>query len=141
MLFAKTRAFLAQVIREAVVEGDETVEFRMREVFDDPDRVRLVLSGELDLAVAEMLGGRLRQLRMAGCDVRLDLAELDFIDSSGLRELISALAESRSDGRQLASPRFDAGMTTTECRREHPPVFRRSSGDTAAPRPRRRSLF
>src|SRR5690242_17574815 len=79
----------------------ESVGFRMREVFDDPDRVRLVLSGELDLAVAEMLGGRLRQLRMAGCDVRLDLAELDFIDSSGLRELISALAESRSDGRQL----------------------------------------
>jgi anti-anti-sigma factor len=80
---------------------DETADFRMREVFDDPDRVRLVLSGELDVAVAEMLGDRLRQLRNAGCDVRLDLAELDFIDSSGLRELITAIAGSRSDGWQL----------------------------------------
>jgi anti-sigma B factor antagonist len=79
----------------------ETVDFRMREVFDDPGRVRLVLSGELDLAVAEMLGDRLRQLRTAGCDVRLDLTKLDFIDSSGLREVIAALAASRSDGWQL----------------------------------------
>ena len=79
----------------------ETVDFRMREVFDDPDRVRLVLSGELDLAVAELLGDRLRHLRNAGCDVRLDLAELDFIDSSGLRELITAIADSRSDGWRL----------------------------------------
>jgi len=79
----------------------ETVDFQMRELPDDPDKVRLVLSGELDLAVARMLGDRLRQLRRAGCDVRLDLAELDFIDSSGLRELISALDESRSDGWRL----------------------------------------
>jgi anti-anti-sigma factor len=79
----------------------ETLEFRMREVFDDPGKVRLVLSGELDLAVAGMLEDRLRQLQKAGCDVRLDLVEFDFIDSSGLRELISALAEYRSDGWRL----------------------------------------
>ncbi len=79
----------------------ETVDFQMREVFDDPDKVRLVLSGELDLAVAGMLRDRLRQLRKADCDVRLDLAELDFIDSSGFRELITALADSRSDGWRL----------------------------------------
>lgn len=80
---------------------EQSLEFRMREILDDPNRVRLVLSGELDLAVAEMLGDRLRQLREAGCDVRLDLAELDFIDSSGLRQLIIALSESRADGWQL----------------------------------------
>jgi anti-anti-sigma factor len=79
----------------------ETIDFRMREVFEGPDTLRLVLSGELDLAVAGMLGDRLRQLRRAGCDVRLDLAQLDFIDSTGLRELITALAESRSDGWRL----------------------------------------
>lgn len=79
----------------------ETVGFRMREVFDAPHEVRLILSGELDLAVAEMLRSRLTQLRKAGCDVRLDLAELDFIDSSGLRELLVALDESRSDGWRL----------------------------------------
>jgi anti-anti-sigma factor len=92
----------------------ETVEFRMREVFDDPDGVRLVLSGELDLAVAVILGDRLRQLRKAGCDVRLDLADLDFIDSSGLRELISALAESRSDGWRLdIDPQVTAAVRRT----------------------------
>jgi anti-anti-sigma factor len=79
----------------------ENVEFRMREVFDDPEAVRLVLSGELDMAVAEMLGDRLRRLRNEGYDVRLDLAELEFIDSSGLRELIIALAEARCDGWRL----------------------------------------
>ena len=77
---------------------EESVAFRMRELFDDPDAVRLVVSGELDLAVAEMLGNRLRQLRNEGHAVRLDLSELEFIDSSGLRELIVAVSESRSNG-------------------------------------------
>ena len=77
---------------------EESVAFRMRELFDDPDAVRLVVSGELDLAVAEMLGNRLRQLRNEGHAVRLDLSELEFIDSSGLRELIVAVSEARSNG-------------------------------------------
>lgn len=80
---------------------EERVEFRMREVLEDPDAVRLALSGELDLAVADMLGDRLRMLRNEGYAVRLDLSELEFIDSSGLRELIIAVTESRSNGRQL----------------------------------------
>ena len=80
---------------------NESIEFQMREVFDDPEGVRLVLSGELDLAVAGMLGDRLRMLRREGHAVRLDLAGLEFIDSSGLRELIKALSEARSDGWQL----------------------------------------
>jgi hypothetical protein len=45
---------------------DESVDFRIREVFDDPVAVRLVVSGELDMAVAEMLGDRLWMLRNAG---------------------------------------------------------------------------
>lgn len=44
---------------------EDTIEFGMREVFDDPG-VRLVLGGELDLAVAEMLRDRLRVLRNEG---------------------------------------------------------------------------
>lgn len=81
---------------------EETVEFCMREGFDDPDVVRLRLSGELDLAVAKILGDRLRTLRNHGYAVRLDLAELDFIDSSGLVELILAMSEARSDAGRLA---------------------------------------
>ncbi len=79
----------------------ESVEFGMREVFDDSEAVRLVVSGELDMAVAQMLGDRLSRLRNEGYAVRLDLTELDFIDSSGLRELIVALDEARSDGWRL----------------------------------------
>jgi anti-anti-sigma factor len=69
---------------------ERSVEFEMREVFGDADGVRLVVSGELDLAVAGLLGARLRTLRKAGYRVRLDLGALEFIDSSGLRELIVA---------------------------------------------------
>lgn len=73
----------------------------MREVFDDSGEVRLILSEELDLAVAQMLGDRLGMLRDEGHAVRLDLTELQFIDSSGLRELIAACSEARSGGGRL----------------------------------------
>jgi anti-anti-sigma factor len=64
--------------------------------------------------VAEMLGNRLGQLRTAGYDVRLDLAELDFIDSSGLRELLVALEESRADGWRLdIHPQVTAAVRRT----------------------------
>jgi hypothetical protein len=39
--------------------------------------------------------------RNQGYDVRLDLSELEFIDSSGLPELIIAVAEPQSDGWRL----------------------------------------
>lgn len=81
---------------------EQSVEFRMLEVLDDSDAVRVVLSGELDMAVARMFGDRLRMLRTEGYAVRLDLAELEFIDSSGLRELIVALDQARKDGWRLA---------------------------------------
>lgn len=80
---------------------EESVGFGMREAFDDPDGLRLVLCGEPDLAVAEMLGDRLRMRRNEGYAVRVDLAGLEFIDSSGLRELIVAVSDARSYGWQL----------------------------------------
>jgi anti-anti-sigma factor len=55
-------------------------------VFDDSDVVHLVVSGDLDIAVAAMLGERLTMLRNEGYAVRLDLTELNFIDSSGLHD-------------------------------------------------------
>ena len=64
-------------------------------------RGALVLSWELDIAVAAILGDRLTTLRNDGYAVRLDLTELDFIDSSGLRELILARSEARSHGWRL----------------------------------------
>jgi anti-anti-sigma factor len=93
---------------------EQSVEFGMRESFDDAGAVRLVVTGELDLAVAGMFGDRLRMLRDAGHAVRLDLAELEFIDSSGLRELMIALDEARSNGWRLdVEPQVKATVRRT----------------------------
>jgi anti-sigma B factor antagonist len=93
---------------------EQRVDFQMREVPDGPEAVQLVLSGELDLAVAEVLRERLRMLRNQGYAVRLDLSELEFIDSSGLRELIIAVAESQSDGWRLdIDPQITAPVRRT----------------------------
>jgi anti-anti-sigma factor len=46
--------------------------------------------------------------------VRLDLTELDFIDSSGLRELIVALDDARPDGWRLdIEPQLTAPVRRT----------------------------
>lgn len=71
----------------------------MRERLDDDGMLRLALSGELDLAVADELVARLQELRNSGRHLRL--AELGFIDSTGLRELIVAVSDSRRDGWKL----------------------------------------
>lgn len=80
---------------------DGSVEFQMRERFDPDGALRLALSGELDLLVARALADRLAQLRSEGYVVRVDLSELEFIDSSGLRELVLAASHARRDGGQF----------------------------------------
>jgi anti-sigma B factor antagonist len=75
--------------------------FRMIESFDEAGVLRLSLIGELDLAVADELANRLRQLEAQGLEVRLDLTKLEFIDSTGLRELVCALDGSRRNGSWL----------------------------------------
>lgn len=54
----------------------------------------LTLHGELDLAYADELSARLQELRDRGEPVILDLDELEFIDSSGLRVLLKATQDS-----------------------------------------------
>jgi anti-anti-sigma factor len=73
----------------------------MEERLDKDGALRLVLRGELDLAVADALTQRLSELKQYTSSVRLDVAGLEFMDSSGLRAVIMALAESRRDGWQL----------------------------------------
>jgi anti-anti-sigma factor len=46
------------------------------------------LVGELDLATSAILTERLAPLAAEGGDLRLDLSELAFIDSSGIRSLL-----------------------------------------------------
>jgi anti-sigma B factor antagonist len=59
------------------------------DVFPERDRVRVALAGELDLATAPQLDQAVRELLEAGFDhVVVDLTDLAFLDSSGLRMLL-----------------------------------------------------
>jgi anti-sigma B factor antagonist len=63
---------------------------------------RLVVSGELDLASAEVLEANLKELESSEPDVLvLDLRELEFMDSTGLRAVIAADARARERGGRL----------------------------------------
>lgn len=76
-------------------------QLRIEERSDDDGVLRLALGGELDLAVVDALDDRLVKLKRVGRRVRVDLAGLEFIDSTGLRELILAVADAERDGWQL----------------------------------------
>lgn len=58
--------------------------------------VRIALRGELDVSSARVVRDRLRRHRMAGSNVRVDLAELRFLDISGVHVICDALNESRA---------------------------------------------
>lgn len=81
----------------------ETAEadFWIDERDDGAGRVRLELVGELDIAGAAGLEDRLEALAEGSDHVVLDLHRLQFIDSSGLRVLVSAVTEARRDNRSL----------------------------------------
>jgi len=65
----------------------------------EPDGVtRVTLTGELDLSGAERLKTRLDEVRRSKHRVRLDLSEVDFIDCSGIRAILDAMAEARRAG-------------------------------------------
>ena len=67
------------------------------------DVPRLVLSGELDIATAPSLCARLDASR-AGRRPRLlvDLSQVEFCDSTGLRALLGAASEVRTHGGRFA---------------------------------------
>ena len=67
------------------------------------DAVRVVPVGELDLATAELLEKQLRELRSAGFQrVVLDLRELTFIDSSGIRIVVAEHRLAEQAGREFS---------------------------------------
>ena len=75
--------------------------FRAKENRDADGVLRVVLLGELDLAVADQLSARLEQLSSDGIPVRLDLSRLEFIDSSGIHALLKAIKDGSADGDRL----------------------------------------
>ena len=65
--------------------------------------VRLALTGEFDLSSAALVEDVLKELERGKPDLLvLDLRELTFMDSTGLRVMVSADARARDDSRRLA---------------------------------------
>ena len=72
------------------------------EQIDERGGVRLRLDGELDLVTAPWLARRLGKVEATNPALLLiDLRDLTFMDSSGLRELFSAQRRARAAGRRL----------------------------------------
>jgi anti-sigma B factor antagonist len=61
---------------------------------------RVVVSGEIDLETSTDLATALAELGDAD-DVRVDLSSVDYMDSTGLRALLTAKDESARSGGQL----------------------------------------
>lgn len=65
--------------------------------------VRLALRGELDLSTVSQVEEELRRAEAAEPElVVLDLGELSFLDSTGLRLIVTADQRARENGRRLA---------------------------------------
>jgi anti-sigma B factor antagonist len=73
------------------------------EVHPERDSVRVVPVGELDIATVGEIDARLRELNQAGCrHLVLDLRQLTFMDSSGLRMILEWDGRARGDGISFA---------------------------------------
>ena len=75
--------------------------FTIEQSTDASGAVQLALLGELDLAVAPTLTERLNELRASRAAVRLDLSRLEFMDSTGLGTVLTAVLDARRDGWSL----------------------------------------
>jgi len=68
-------------------------------VEDDSGVARVIVGGELDLATAERLDEELKRQERGEPEVlMLDLRELTFMDSTGLRTVLAADARARARG-------------------------------------------
>jgi anti-anti-sigma factor len=76
-------------------------DFWIEEHAEETGRIRLGLVGELDIAGADQLQQHLRAVAQRGTPLVLDLRRLQFIDSSGLGELVRAVSDARREGRAL----------------------------------------
>lgn len=77
----------------------------------DSGPVRVVLTGELDISSAAKVEEELSRLEVDRPDlILLDLRGLEFMDSSGLRTIVSADSRAREEGRRLAIVRGPAAV-------------------------------
>jgi anti-sigma B factor antagonist len=69
---------------------------------NDGDTVRIVLTGELDISTAPRVEEELRRVEDGRPPVIvLDLSALEFMDSTGLRVIVSADGRAREEDRSL----------------------------------------
>ena len=81
------------------------------EVESEPEAARLRTRGSLDMATAPMLEAQIDELRKARVQrVIVDLSGLDFMDSVGLRLLLSVDASARRDGYSITLVRGPAAV-------------------------------
>ena len=79
----------------------QPADFQIEQSTDASGTIRLQLHGELDLAVAPFLTARLAELKATHSSVRLDLSRLEFMDSTGLGTVLTAVLDARRDGWRL----------------------------------------
>lgn len=76
---------------------DASALFAVEEV-RSPERVELRLTGELDLASVGAFTAAFKRASRRARTIVVDMSELDFIDSSGLRALIEISEQPRLNG-------------------------------------------
>jgi anti-sigma B factor antagonist len=80
----------------------EPFEVLVEEAADHGGSVRVRVRGEVDLATAVEVCDGIERARRRAADVTLDLRDVGFMDSTGVRMLIDVAAESARDGFDLA---------------------------------------
>lgn len=73
----------------------------LAQTVDSDGAVRLSLLGELDHPSSHLLLRRLDEFKVSRDPVRLDLSQLEFIDSSGVRAVLLSVRDARSAGWRL----------------------------------------
>jgi len=95
------RAPVLLTLRSGTVLGTSTrgpTNWKITEVSDLRGARTLMVHGELDIATAPELVQMLNRLRLRGHAVTLDLAEVTFMDSTGLTTLMDAHVQSTQNG-------------------------------------------
>ncbi len=71
-------------------------------VIPDRQEVAVIPKGELDMSCVDALDREVRELRAAGfSEIVLDLRKVSFLDSTGLRLLLSLRSDAERDGHDL----------------------------------------
>lgn len=71
----------------------------------EEDRVVLSIHGELDLASAPLLQSEIESVETEGATLVLDLEDLEFVDSTGLRIILAAHDRAQERGQEFAVTR------------------------------------